>query len=226
MVIKVNTDLSNALQQCVDECLTSFLPSVSRASQTLTLYPPVSSRCGLWLRWCRPTRRQPPSDDLTWVWHTQITGRLILTLTSCVVIGSGAEIVSVLRLNTERRNAARTSRLYDNSIMTTAAGWSTLILWGSLSQFSTWRLDFRGGGCGWWHHEVSRKRQSRGDVTTAFLKSWESFNSKPSNKTDRWAAARSRWRMWHGRIKLEQKGKLISWSDRSQSSIFSGSAGV
>lgn len=51
-------------------CLTSFLPSVSRASRTLTLCPPVSSRCGLWLRWCRPTRLQPPSDDLTWVWNT------------------------------------------------------------------------------------------------------------------------------------------------------------
>lgn len=42
-----------------------------RASQTPRLYHPVSSKCGLWLRWCRAARPQPPSDDLMWVWNKQ-----------------------------------------------------------------------------------------------------------------------------------------------------------
>lgn len=229
----MKTDLCNTLQQCVDEWHLGS-SSAWHPSSRLSPGPPGPSHCVLQYPadvgsdW--GDADQPDYSLHRTIWRESDTRRLTLTLLfrglrgSCVVIRSGAENVR-WRLNTERRNAARTSRLYDNSVLTTAAVWSTLILWGSLS-LCFWHLDFRGGGgCGWWHHEV-RTVTSPEPFWRAERVSTRSDQSGRSKKTDRWAAARSRWQMWHARIKLEQKGKLISCSERSQSSVFSGSAGV
>lgn len=141
IVIEVKTDLCNTLQQCVDEWHLGS-SSAWHPSSRLSPGPPGPSHCVLQYPadvgsdW--GDADQPDYSLHRTIWRESDTRRLTLTLLfrglrgSCVVIRSGAENVR-WRLNTERRNAARTSRLYDNSVLTTAAVWSTLILWGSLS---------------------------------------------------------------------------------------------